>query len=104
MIRFCQRPPDHHPPGFCKLPTQKVRSRPSWRFMVTEERALVSVIGPTAGSDVRIEHWRYTAAFSKGPSRSWHTVFLNPPGIRYEGRIGDRHVDASSLSRLGLVE
>ena len=24
--------------------------------------------------------------------RPCHTVFLNPPGIRYEGRIGDRHV------------
>jgi AraC family transcriptional regulator len=41
---------------------------------------------------VRIEHWRYTAAFSRGPGRPCHTVFLNPPGIRYEGRIGDRHV------------
>jgi hypothetical protein len=59
---------------------------------VTKERALVSVIGPTAGSGVRIEHWRYTAAFSRGPGRPCHTVFLNPPGIRYEGRIGDRHV------------
>ena len=71
------------------LPTQMVRSRPCWRFMVTEERALVSVIGPIAGSSVRIEHWRYTAAFSRGPGRPCHTVFLNPPGIRYEGRIGD---------------
>jgi hypothetical protein len=59
---------------------------------VKEERALVSVIAPTASSGVRIEHWRYTAAFSRGPSRPWHTVFLNSPGIRYEGRIGDRHV------------
>jgi AraC family transcriptional regulator len=74
------------------LPTQMVSSRPNWRFMVTEERALVSVIGPTAGSGVRIEHWHYTAAFSRGPSRPWHTVFLNPPSIQYEGRIGDRHV------------
>jgi AraC family transcriptional regulator len=59
---------------------------------VTEERALVSVIGPTSGSGVRIENWRYTAAFSRGPGRPCHTAYLNPPGIRYEGRIGDRHV------------
>jgi AraC family transcriptional regulator len=60
--------------------------------MVTEERALISVIGPTAGSGVRLEHWRYTAAFRRGPGRPCHTVYLNPPGIRYEGRIADRHV------------
>ena len=59
---------------------------------MTEERALVSVIGSTAGSGVRIEHWRYTAAFSRGPGRPFHRVFLNPPDIRYEGRIGSRHV------------
>jgi len=60
--------------------------------MVTEERALVSVIGPTAGSGVRIENWRYTAAFSRGPGRPCHMAYLTPPGFRYEGRIGDRHV------------
>jgi len=69
-----------------------------------EERALVSVIGPTAGSGVRVEHWRYTAAFSRGPSRPWHTVFLNPPGIRYEGRIGDRHVRCDGAQHsIGIV-
>jgi hypothetical protein len=77
---------------------------PSWRFMVTEERALVSVIGPTAGSGVRIEHWRYTAAFSRGPGRPCHTVYLNPPGIRDEGRIGDRHVRCDGAQHsIGIV-
>jgi AraC family transcriptional regulator len=72
--------------------------------MVTEERALVSVIGPTAGSGVRIEHWRYTAAFRRGPGRPCHTVYLNPPGIRYEGRIGDRHVRHDGAQRsMGIV-
>jgi hypothetical protein len=71
---------------------------------VTEERALVSVIGPTAGSGVRIEHWRYTAAFSRGPGRPCHTVYLNPPGIRYEGRIGDRHVRCDGAQHsIGIV-
>ncbi|HWO36072.1 MAG TPA: hypothetical protein VNO32_45350, partial [Candidatus Acidoferrum sp.] len=71
---------------------------------MTEERALVSVIGPTAGSGVRIEHWRYTAAFGRGPGRPWHTVFLNPPGIRYEGRIGDRHVRCDGAQHsIGIV-
>jgi len=72
--------------------------------MVTEERALVSVIGPTAGSGVRIEHWRYTAAFSRGPGRPCHTVYLNPPGIRREGRIGDRHVRCDGAQHsIGIV-
>jgi AraC family transcriptional regulator len=59
---------------------------------VTEERALLSVIGPTSRSGVRIENWRYTAAFSRGPGRPCHMAYLTPPGFRYEGRIGDRHV------------
>jgi AraC family transcriptional regulator len=56
------------------------------------EKALVSVIGPTAGSGVYVEHWNYTSEFRRGPSRPCHTVFLNPPGIRYDGRIADRRV------------
>ena len=69
-----------------------VRSGAHRRLMVTEERALVSVMRPTASSGVRIEHWRYTAAFCRGPGRPCHTLYLNPPGIRYEGRIADRQV------------
>ena len=34
---------------------------------MTKERALVSEIGPAAGSGVSIERWHYTAAFSRGP-------------------------------------
>src|SRR5205823_7357388 len=71
---------------------QMVRSGAHRRLMVTEERALVSVMRPTASSGVRIEHWRYTAAFCRGPGRPCHTLYLNPPGIRYEGRIADRQV------------
>jgi AraC family transcriptional regulator len=72
--------------------------------MVTEEKALVSVMGPTAGSGVRVEHWRYTAAFRRGPGRPCHTVFLNPPGIRYEGRIADRRVRCDGAQHsIGIV-
>jgi len=77
-----QKPPDHPSRDLHALDANGQGRAPSWRFMVTEERALVSVIGPTAGSGVRIEHWRYTAAFSRGPGRPCHTVYLNPPGIR----------------------
>ena len=51
-----QKPPDHPPGDLHALDANGQGRAPSWRFMVTEERALVSVIGPTAGSGVRIEH------------------------------------------------
>jgi AraC family transcriptional regulator len=72
--------------------------------MLTQEKALISVIGPTTSSGVYIEHWRYTAAFRAGPSRPCHTVFLNPSGIRYEGRIADRHVRCDGAQHsIGIV-
>jgi AraC family transcriptional regulator len=59
---------------------------------MSQAKSLVSMIGSNPSSGVEVERWRYTAAFRKGPSRSCHTIFLNPAGIRYEGRIADRRV------------
>jgi hypothetical protein len=59
---------------------------------VTKERALVSEIGPAAGSGVSMEHWRYTAAFSRGPGKNGRinlTLLLGRKPINgAAGRLG----------------
>jgi AraC family transcriptional regulator len=67
--------------------------------IMADERALLSVIGPPGGTGMWVEHWHYDAAFRSGPGRRCHTVFLNPPAIRYQGRIADRRIRCDGARR-----
>jgi hypothetical protein len=84
MIRFCQRPPDH--------------SRRKWPGPDSDgghgDRGKSSRIGDRTHCRLRSAYRALALyiSFSRGSGRPCHMVFLNPPRIRYEGRIGNRHV------------
>lgn len=59
---------------------------------MTNEATLLSLRAPTGSSGLWVEHWRYRSEFRKGPGRHCHAIYLNPQGIRYDGKIADSQV------------